>query len=255
MLYDAETRSFGSGPPNQHTPSWGVIGLARSSDNGATWTREGAVISGSDPKPDTNPSEATVFGVIEPGAIVANGYIYTFYSFFPLPSGPGRQQPSIQVARAPLSSDGSAGAWTKYYNGSFDSQPGLGGIGSPVVLASSGCSRPAQPWPALSTYLNEYMLFFVCDEGWFFSTSADLVNWSDPAQFYVPTIPLFTACQQNDDNYILVTPGNAGQMIGQTGYVLYADTPEFGAEVRRGSQCPGAPHELWQRPFTFGGGS
>lgn len=39
----------------------------------------------------------------------------------------------------------------------------------------------------------------------------------------------------------LVTPGNPGQVIGQTGYVLYASTPAWGK----------TPHMLWMRPFTF----
>jgi len=39
----------------------------------------------------------------------------------------------------------------------------------------------------------------------------------------------------------IVTPGNPGEVIGQTGYVLFASTPGWGR----------VPHELWMRPFTF----
>ena len=55
------------------------------------------------------------------------------------------------------------------------------------------------------------------------------------------------ACQTSslnsttDENVILVTPGNAIRVIGQTGIVLYAHTPDW----------TGASHELWSRPFTF----
>jgi hypothetical protein len=239
MLYNAVTTSFGGGPPVQHGPTWCVIGLARSTDNGVTWTREGAVVSGSDPKPDT-PGEGTL-GATEPGAIVAGGYIYAFYSYFPNPGAADHGPPTLQVARAPVAGDAGAGTWTKYYHGAFGSQPGLGGLGSPVVPSVSGLTRPAQPWPVFSTYLNAYLLVFVGEQGWFYSTSTDLVTWSPPTQFYTSPAPLFTEGQETDENVVLVTPGNPSQVIGQTGYVLYANTPAWGV----------APHELWMRPFTF----
>jgi len=69
-------------------------------------------------------------------------------------------------------------------------------------------------------------------------------------QFYTtpPGDTLFTADEQNDENVILVTPGNAPQVIGQIGLVLYAHTPSFGYGGGSGSSVP---HELWSRPFTF----
>jgi hypothetical protein len=105
-------------------------------------------------------------------------------------------------------------------------------------------SRPAQPWPTFSTYLNAYVLVFVGEQGWFYSTSTDLVTWAPATQFYTAPVPLFTQGQETDENVVLVTPGNPGQVIGQTGYVLYANTPAWGV----------APHELWMRPFTFSKG-
>ncbi len=84
-------------------------------------------------------------------------------------------------------------------------------------------------------------MVFICEEGWFFSTSTDLANWAAPTQFYTAPAPMFSKDQQTDENLSLVTPGNDGQVIGQTGYVLYASTPVWGR----------APHELWMRPFTF----
>jgi hypothetical protein len=240
LLYHAVTMSYGGRPPGPNAPGWSTVGLARSTDDGLTWTREGAVVSGADPKPDTAPA-AGILGAVEPGAIVAGGYVYAFYSYFPNPVAADHGPPTIQVARAPLSGDAAAGTWTKYYQGAFGSQPGLGGLGSPVVSTVNGLTRPAQPWPAFSTYLNAYVLVFVGEEGWFFSASTDLVTWSPPTQFYTSPAPLFTNGQQTDENVILVTPGNPGQVIGQTGYLLYASTPAWGV----------APHELWMRPFSF----
>ncbi len=218
-----------------------VVGLARSTDGGISWQREGAVVSGPDPVPPAGAQG--VFGTVEPGAIISGGYVYAFYSYFPSPGSPDEGGPQIQVARSPLASDASAGSWEKYYNGSF-SQPGLGGRGSQVVPSASGCTRPAQPWPAYSSYAGKYLLFFICQEGWFFSTSADLVNWTEPERFYQAPAPIFSNGQETDENYVLVTPGEPGGTIGQSGYVLYAETPAWGSVA----------HELWVRPFNFTGG-
>lgn len=247
MIYHAETRNFGSGPPNQHSPAFAQVGLARSTDNGVTWVRQGAIVSGADPKPSTNPTKAGVYGVSEPYAIIAAGFIYMFYPYTPLPGATDDGPTTLQVARAQVSVDAAPGTWTKYYNGAFGSQPGLGGLGSQIVPTVSACTRPVQPSVAFNTYLNKYVLLFVCNEGWFFSLSADLVNWSAPTNFNAMT--LFTKCTQNDDNLVFVTPGNASQVIGRTGYVLYASTPQFGFDTA--PACAGAPHELWMRPFTF----
>jgi hypothetical protein len=71
--------------------------------------------------------------------------------------------------------------------------------------------------------------------------STNLVDWSTPIQFFTSPVPEFTQDQSTDENVILVTPGSPDQVIGQTGYVLYAHTPAWGR----------ISHELWVRPFTF----
>ncbi len=239
MIYQGTTLNFGNTVGGG--AFYSVVALATSADNGITWSRRGAIITGSDPKPTANPRPGA-HGADQSGAIVAGGYIYDFYPYFPNRSDAA---PAIQAARAPAAGDGASGTWTKYYDGSFGSQPGLGGLGSPVIATPSTCHRPAQPWLTFSTYLNRYVMVFICEEGWFFSTSADLITWAAPIQFFTAPAPMFTNGQETDENVSLVTPGNAGQVIGQTGYVLYASTPAWGKE----------PHELWMRPFTFTSGS
>jgi Big-like domain-containing protein len=232
MLYHGGSKDYG-GAESDTFPGWGTVGLTRSSDGGVTWTGRTAVISGSDAKPSTVPPTG-IYGAVEPGIIAAGGYLYAYYAYFPL-SGPSQ----IQVARAPVSGDGAAGTWIKYDNG-FGSQPGLGGVGSPVIAtAGTACTRPAQPWPVHSTYLGAYVLVFLCQQGWFFSTSTDLVSWTVPIQFFVEPGGEFQG--PTDENVVLVTPGNAPQQIGQTGYALYAYTPQWGTVA----------HELYRRPFTF----
>jgi hypothetical protein len=109
----------------------------------------------------------------------------------------------------------------------------------------TGCTRPVEVWPVFSTYLNAYVLLYLCDEGWFFSLSEDLVTWTAPVPFLCEV--MWQRCQPMDWNYVFVTPGNPPGVIGQTGYVLYAHTDA------RGLNCPDgfSPHELWLGPFTF----
>ncbi len=241
MLYHGQSIYYGvRAPDEKNDPAWSVVGLARSSDNGVTWQRQGSVVSGSDVKPDTIPAGG-IMGAVEPGGIVAGGYIYVFYAYFPTQGDSDSGPSTIQVARAPVSTDGAPGSWTKFYEGAFDSQPGLGGSGSQVVPTVFADSRPAQPWPVYSTYLNAYVLVFICEGGWYFSTSTDLVTWAPPKKFFSAPVKEFTVGQQTDENVVLVTPGFREQTIGQAGYVLYSHTPAW----------HNTPDELWMMPFAF----
>jgi hypothetical protein len=244
MFYEAGNKSIGDKTIG-HGWEYNVTARARSTDNGVTWKREDVILSGADPKP-TERTDLTQPGISEPGAIVANGYIYMFYQYVPNLSSAPDAPSAIQMARAPLEGGGAAGTWMKYDQGSF-SQPGVGGSGSPIVGTggSSGCTRPVEVWPAFSTYLNAYVLTFLCNEGWFFSTSTDLVAWTAPVNFM--PMKMWQPCQPMDWNYVLVTPGSQAGVIGRTGYVLYAHTD------RRGMDCSNrfSPHMLWVRPFSF----
>ncbi len=238
MLYEAGNKAGVT-----HGWEYNVIALARSRDRGRTWDRRGVIVRGTDPTP-TARTQTTQPGISEPGAVVSNGYIYLIYQYVPnQTSNPAES--NIQIARAPLSKDGEPGSWAKYYNGAF-TEPGIGGKGTTIVNTNgSGCTRPVEAWPAFSTYLQAYVLTFVCNEGWFFSTSTDLTTWTAPVNFL--QMKMWQPCQPMDWNYVLVTPGNQGGTIGQGGLVLYAHTES------RGLNCQGgfSPHELWVRSFTF----
>ncbi len=240
MLYHGETWAFGTNVPNQQVPGWASVGLARSFNGGLSWTSRQAIITGTDPKPETNPPVAQIYGAVEPGAIIASNFIYAYYAYFPFLPATNPPAPTIQVARSALANDGAPGSWTNYFNGSF-SQPALGGRGSSLIPSVCGCTRTAQPWPVYSTYLNAYVLVFLANEGWFFSTSTNLVAWSSPVQFFTAPNNEFSEGLPTDENVILVTPGNPPQVIGQTGVVLYAHTPAW----------KNNSHELWSRPFSF----
>jgi hypothetical protein len=235
MLCHAGTLYYGTSTNAGN--GWASVGLVRSSDQGITWTNRQQIISGSDPKPDKSPNEGGVYGVVEPGAILASNYIYAYYAFFPTNTA---GVPTLQVARSAVRNDGAPGTWFKYYTNAFKS-PGLLGQGSQIVPTVCGCTRNAQPWPVFSTYLNAYVLVFIANEGWFFSTSTNLVTWSSPTQFFSAPNDEFTQGLPTDENVILVTPGNPDQVIGQTGLVLYSHTPAWHS----------VSDELWSRPFTF----
>ncbi len=236
MVYHGENHRFGG----VHS-DWGegihfyaTVGLARSKDGGASWSRSGAIISSNDSKPQTAPVAA---GASLPGGIVSGDYVYVFYTYLPSPYSP---EDAIQVARSPLASDGAPGTWEKYYNGSF-SQPGLGGPGSSLIPAGT-CTHVGQPWPAYSDYLKKYVLVFLCNQdSWAISTSTDLVNWTQPYVFYEAPAQFYTKGHETDEYVTLVTPGKPGGVIGQSGYALYANT----------SDSDTVPTELFMRPFNF----
>jgi len=241
MFYEAGNRTYGSGPHANAVGEYNVMALARSTDNGLTWTRQGVVVSGTDPKP-TSLGGTTQPGISEPGMVTANGFLYMFFQYIPNEDSDPEAPSVIQVARAPIASDGGPGSWMKYFNGSWG-EPGIGGKGSTIVATGTGteCTRPVMVWPVFNTFLNAYVLTFLCNQGWFFSTSTDLVTWALPTQFLNQAMWIndLTA----DHNYIFVTPGNPGGVIGRIGYVLYSHSPS--------RNTPGITHELWVRPFTF----
>ena len=97
MIYHGETRTFGKArKPDPPFPFYAQVGLARSADDGLTWTRLGAIISGSDPKPSALPKTFQT-GVPEPGAIIAGNYIYVFYPYFSTPGCPDRDRPLFRL--------------------------------------------------------------------------------------------------------------------------------------------------------------
>jgi hypothetical protein len=243
MFYEAGNQTRGTN--SSSGIEYNVTALARPSDGGVHWARQGAVLAGPDLQPTTT-SGTSQPGISEPGLLMVNNYFYMFFQYIPNdPSEPGAPA-VIQVARALVSSDGMPGSWWKYYQGAWN-EPGLGGQADTIVAtgAGSGCTRPVEIWPAFSTYLNRYLLLFLGDTGRFFSNWPNLVTWTTPVNFM--SEQMWQHCQPMDWNYVFVTPGNGPGIIGQTGLVLYAHTDA------KGLGCPGgfSPHELWVRSFTF----
>jgi hypothetical protein len=111
---------------------------------------------------------------------------------------------------------------------------------------STGVARGgADAGDCRDNYDADYVLTYLCNEGWFFSTSTDLVTWTAPVNFL--PMKMWRSCQPMDWNFMLVTPGNPAGVIGQKGYVLYAHSDA------KGLDCTGrfSPHMPWIRSFTF----
>ena len=249
-IYHCQTDTFG-GDMNCHSGDgfFAQVCLAKSKNGGKTWDRIGPIISG-EPLPDFPNPHQFEYGTPQPAAIEAGGYFYAYYpyvasgQFQPLgsPCVPGKDCPksTIQVARAPIQLDGKPGTWSKFYKGKFDPcQPGLYGSGTTLFELPDGGIFVRQPWVTYNTYLQKYVMTFICRTGWFFTTATDLEkqDWSEPQQFYTapctsgtttPSCGIFTRGNQTDDNMIFFTPENASnQITGQTGLVLYAHTPAW----------------------------
>lgn len=219
MVYHAENHLF-SGVDYPGTPFYAGIGLARSIDGGVTWEREGQIISAHDPQQATQSSPGA--GASTPTVVKANGFIYVIFREIDLQSN----VKGFAIARASIASDGAAGSWQKYYQGSFSS-PGLGGDFTPLalVLDPTAPSDQRQPHLSFNTYLNQYIMAMVGNGGIYILTSSDLVNWSAgtvvlPSQFPDDSV---TNSEVHDWYPTLISPSTVSdRCTSQTGYVYYA---------------------------------
>lgn len=175
MFYHGEDQSFEG--PSGFGWFYSTIGLARSSDQGKTWVRMGAVITGMDPKPATPTRKANGAGL--PCALVneGDGFIYLYYIDWPTHQGPVADPDAIHVARSPISSDGVPGSWRKYFQGEFD-EPGLSGNSDGVIRGPhSGALWSGFPSVSFNVFLDSYLAVFQAVDGFYYSTSRDRVNW------------------------------------------------------------------------------
>jgi hypothetical protein len=239
MIYHAENHLFG-GTDYPGSPFYASIGLARSSDGGLTWQREGQILSGHDPQQPSQP--ATGAGALTPTAIVTGGYIYVVYREIDLQS----QMQGLAIARAPIASDGAPGSWQKLYQGSF-STPGLSGTFTPLplVLDPSDEGDRRQPFVSFNSYLQAFTLTIVGNGGIYLATSPDLLTWS-PGQVMLPApVPDGTVTPSTAPYHwypTLVSLDQASeQTTDQTGYLYYAKGADDGT----------SHHAMYRRAFSI----
>ena len=239
MIYHAENHLF-NGVVSSGSPFYAAIGLARSTDGGVTWTRQGQIIGAHDPQSQTQTSGA---GASTPSAIEAGGYIYVIYREI----DPQSAVSGFAIARAPISSDGAPGSWQKYSNGGF-STSGLGGAFTPlnIVLDPNAPGDKRQPQVSFNTYLNQFLMVCVGNGGIYALTSTDLIDWTPGTVILPAPVPDATVNTStmpfNWYPTIISTDQRSDQLSDQTGYLYYA----------RGNGS-GNQHYMYRRAFNVAG--
>lgn len=217
MFYHGEDQSCGV-----ETPPIVGIGLARSSDGGATWTRLGQVISS--PEIPTDCNYSFFRGAGNPTVVVSpdGQYLYMYYMEW-LSSRPD----SISLARAPISSDGVPGSWVKYKDRSF-STPGLGGKSDVVIQRANEIAGYAGvPHVSFNSFLNLYLAIVVGHNGFYETTSPDGINWETPQLFWeVPALTMVNDLKDGESWYYYPTlmslEEETSQSTTQVAYLYYA---------------------------------
>ena len=244
MIYEAENHCPGG--VWQHD-FYATVGFARSSDNGKTWPAPiDAELGGTDrypvlkhptPEPSTPENPPITLGNAIPSAFVDGTNLYVEY-VAPSTTSDG----FMRVARAALGGGGTI-AFSKWYQGAF-SQPGLGGLDSPVLPARGCVGHQGMGQISFDDALGLFLFTFVCsgtDTGaWYYSTatSLDRQNWSAPQMIDDSEYPIVSGCAsdgtgtQFDGWYpSFVSPGVAAGHTALTGTVLYMNGCDRGSRT------------------------
>lgn len=173
MIYHAEYDCGAYG-----TPFTAGIGLARSTDGGLTWARQGQIISSSYQPPPCTAARLDGAGI--PVVVLSRegDYYYLYYMewFIDRPD-------QTYLARSPVGADAAPGSWTKYYRGEF-SQPGLGGLADPVIRRPD--PENVTIWAGFAsvsynTVLQRYLAVFMTTPEFYYTASEDGIHW-EPAR-------------------------------------------------------------------------
>lgn len=216
MIYHAENDVM-SGSDRFYS----YLGMAKSTDNGKTWSDLGLFIS---PETVNNISYAEDVG--SGPFIVFGEYIYVYFKDT-LKMVDSRYDINLAVARAKLSDviktareDSKVVNWYKYYKGAWE-EPGLGGKSDPLETGNLPTSNFDVTYdPAIKKYVailaSDYHLYYI--------DSVDGIHWSarqpvdigDGDQVY-PTI---------------IGIGDDPKSPGESFYVYYVHTPGWGSAAR-----------------------
>lgn len=168
------------------------LGLAKSIDQGKTWSYEGDIITQAKSVPAPAGKEYNGAGDIS-FFIADDGYAYIyykvgFYNYITMQ----RTDQDICVARSPISAKLAPGSWEKFYNGSWG-EPGLGGL-EEVLFPSTSIVTVSY-----NSFLNKFVLIGNSLTGnAFISFADDMSNqaWS-PKDFSFPNITSWYLWQVN----------------------------------------------------------
>ena len=170
------------------------IGMAVSDDGGQSWRKLGQAITSAKPKSWTAFPEQPDRGAGEVGVVVSRDgkHLFAYYTEHSRMENRGVQ---ICLARADISAEPPIpGTWKKYRDGRF-SQPGIGGLDTPVISAAATDNADAAfPQVSYSEYLGKYVMVLNINvwreyiesgrelslSGIYVAYSDDAVEWSKP---------------------------------------------------------------------------
>lgn len=156
------------------------VGLAISSDDGATWQRRGKILAAS-PYDFESCEERQFYGAGSFSGVVSpdGKYLYLYHHIWH-----PDQSCYITVSRSEIASGLGPGTWWRYYQGAW-SQPGIGGLGSDMWGEPPGQDNCMAGIPSVSwnpTY-KLWLAVFVTFNGFAYASSPDGLNWSRARMF------------------------------------------------------------------------
>lgn len=153
------------------------IGVAYSSDNGATWSKEERILSADTPKP----AQAAWCGLGD-GCVVYNPTLKAFICYY---SGNDGTNYRICMAKS-TDPAGAAGTWKKWDGKDFTIEgcnPSTGLGGKDVSIESLRGVSGANPSVMWNTYLKKWvMVYNTWNESVVLTTSADGLTWDAPIE-------------------------------------------------------------------------
>jgi hypothetical protein len=191
------------------TTGWWALGLAYSTDGGATFTKLGFIVT--QHVHDTGPN-VNIGGV---PYVIKDGFFYLYFD-----------EGAEHVARAPMTEvlaaaeQGAVSQWHKYFNGNWN-EPGIDGRASPILSPRPGLSYLTHGDAAYSTYLGRYLLCAYnqsLGRGIYLAASDDGVHFDPPG--WIQT-------NRNDKDSlspyetIVNVDGTDNGVVGQVFYVYF----------------------------------
>jgi hypothetical protein len=216
---------------------WSYLGIAKSSDDGLTWSDLGIIISANQPyQPDSDSFD------VGNGGLVMDPTETYFYMYFPDRIVNGTSDTFMSVARAPIdellrdAAHHRTPRFTKYYNGDWN-EPGIGGKSSSVLPASLDYAGDANV--VYSRHLKRYVAVFDDTANISYAESPDGICWTSPILLYASDPNIAGAGYA-----VAVGDGDNPSRLGQRFYIYFTT---YGNPSNPNVTNPGWPGASVQR--------